>query len=202
MPTTTANGIVVPVSTDAYALTTDLKKLAESARLVIPVANATERASAIAALVAASIGPSSSRPIYFDRADIPGDCKLERTTDGATFVRVAGADTGWVAQTMAAGWTSNSTLYVRRIANRVIWRGDIRNDGGTIAAGEYVGVCNISPYFRPTYDVQFAPQQWVNGNPGAFTAGLDVRASDGRVTIRVNSNSTGVRVATVNYLTD
>lgn len=43
MPTTAANGVEVPVGSDAYNLVADLLRMAKSMKLVIPVASAAER---------------------------------------------------------------------------------------------------------------------------------------------------------------
>ncbi len=76
-----------------------------SANDVIPVANATEQAQVITALNSAGVGPTSSRPILFSRADAPGLHRIEYTFDGVVFVPTSGvprfadlpAATAWAA---------------------------------------------------------------------------------------------------------
>lgn len=202
MPTTTANGVLVPVASDAYALTSDLKKMAESASVVISVLNTTERADAITQLNAVGQGPSSGKAVYFDRADLAGACKLERTVDGVTFTPVVGADTGWTTVAMEDGWTTNSDFQVRKIGNVVYWRGVIRDNDGTIASGLW-NVCSLPASFRPSRDLKLVAQQWINGNnSNTSVAHIDVAASTGLTTIRTNANTTGVAAGGVSYLTD
>jgi hypothetical protein len=57
---------------------------------IVPVANATERAQVVAALVAAGVGPTTTKPLFVSRADAPGLYRLEVTFDGTVFMPVAG----------------------------------------------------------------------------------------------------------------
>lgn len=83
MPITSPEKIITPAPDDAYALTTDLRRMMASARTIVPVANATERAAVVSALVAAGTPPTAARPLFVYRADAP--FPLEWTEDGTTW---------------------------------------------------------------------------------------------------------------------
>lgn len=88
MPTTSPEKIVTPTADDAYALTADLRRMMDSARTIVPVANSAERNAVAAALVAAGTPPTTERPLYVDRMDAPGGYTIERTTNGTTWFAV------------------------------------------------------------------------------------------------------------------
>lgn len=85
MPTTTATGATVPVGSDPYALTADLKKAFESARTIIPVQNLSQR-NGLAALF-----PDSTLPVptFVSRTDLG---QLIQVWDGVGWVAGSGVD--------------------------------------------------------------------------------------------------------------
>lgn len=83
MPTKTRNGADIPVGSDPYALTADLKKGFESANFTIPVTNLTER-NALAAKFPNSVLPVGTS---IARLDLPG---VTETWDGNRWVKSGG----------------------------------------------------------------------------------------------------------------
>lgn len=69
MPTILPEGIRVPATGDAYALTEDLRKMMESATTIVPVANEAGRNALSAGLAAAGRPPSTTEPAIAWRAD-------------------------------------------------------------------------------------------------------------------------------------
>lgn len=84
MPNFTAEGFRVPATSDNYALTNDLRKMMESAKTIVPVANKTARTALIAALTADGRPPTPTNPTIVVRADAAGD-PIEITEDGTTW---------------------------------------------------------------------------------------------------------------------
>lgn len=88
MPTDTFNGIDIPTASDAYALTSDLRKMAESTGVIVKVANTTERASVITRMADAGNPVSASNPCTVERLDAPAWERIERTENGSTWYPV------------------------------------------------------------------------------------------------------------------
>ncbi|WP_104164659.1 hypothetical protein [Arthrobacter sp. SX1312] len=84
MPAKTRNRVEIPVGSDPYNLTADLKNAFESALLTVPVENAAAR-DALAALF-----PNNTLPLNLSvaRADLPG---LIETWTGARWISNSGA---------------------------------------------------------------------------------------------------------------
>lgn len=87
MPITTPEGIRVPAISDNYALTEDLRLMAESIESIAPVPNAAARASLLSALTAAGRESSEANPTFVHREDGPD---LEVNTGGTEW-RTVGA---------------------------------------------------------------------------------------------------------------
>ncbi len=137
MPVILPEGIRVPAAGDAYALTDDLRKMAESARTIVPVANVTERAALVAALTAASRPPSATSPLHVHRADMSAVGGLEYTINGKDWLVISEYDTGWVAWLGLGGWAGNPE--VRQIGKHVWNRGALTRVGAAVAAN-FAGV--------------------------------------------------------------
>lgn len=82
---TTPTGLTVPAGTDVFDPDGDMRDLAGSfeGRIIVPVANTTERGT-----VAAAVSPSPSEPLFTYRADARQGFELEVTTNGATWTAV------------------------------------------------------------------------------------------------------------------
>lgn len=65
---------------------TIFEQFGQSINDVVPVANTTERGQLVTDLVAAGVGPSSSRPLIVLRGDAPGLHRLEYTYDGSVWI--------------------------------------------------------------------------------------------------------------------
>lgn len=57
---------------------------------IVPVANVTERTQLVSDLIDEGVGPSSSNPLYVDRADARALHRVERTEDGTLWLPVSG----------------------------------------------------------------------------------------------------------------
>lgn len=84
MPTTTANAASVPVGSDPYALTADLKKTVESVRSIIPISTAAQL-TALPGLFPGGVLPV---PTYVQRTDLAGTPLF--SWDGAEWVQLTG----------------------------------------------------------------------------------------------------------------
>jgi len=96
MPTLTVTKAQVPVGSDPYALTADLKKMMETASLVVPVANQAERDGL------ADKFPTKQLPVPFliTRADLGQQIQVWNGTQwlagsGVEVVDLPQADTNW-----------------------------------------------------------------------------------------------------------
>lgn len=99
MPIISPEGIRTPSGDDPYALTPDLRRMAETINHIVSVPNATSRTGVVQALVAAGRPPSLTRPLYVDREDAPALGHLERTQDGTTWETIwAEVGRTWTAQ--------------------------------------------------------------------------------------------------------
>lgn len=103
MPSTMPEGIVVPVGTDAYNLTADLRRMMETATTIIPVANGAARSALIAALTAAGRPPSAADPVIVYRADASSCLRLEASINGTTWEPYI--TTRWHGE-----WTSSTSV--------------------------------------------------------------------------------------------
>jgi hypothetical protein len=82
---TTTEGLTVPTGGDAFDPQGDMVTLANGfqSRIVVPVANTTERASLLAAI---SWTPSAEEPLRVSRGDADPGRELEYTTDSTNWV--------------------------------------------------------------------------------------------------------------------
>jgi hypothetical protein len=89
---TTPTGVEVPAGTDAFDPDGHMRALAASleGRIIVPVPNVTARAA-----LAAAVSPSTTEPLYVDRANAHPARRLESTTDGTTWIPV-GAQYAWM----------------------------------------------------------------------------------------------------------
>lgn len=85
MPIITPEKIRTPAGDDNYALTADMRRMAESINHVVPVANISARTAVVQALEAAGRTPSAADPLIVDREDAPALGHLERTQDGTNW---------------------------------------------------------------------------------------------------------------------
>lgn len=95
-------GVDVPAATDVFDPDGDMRALASSlaGRIIVPVANVTERDA-----LAASVSPTPSKPLYVHRIDAPSYARLEWTEDGSTWQSVLGITWDDAALTAATNWT-------------------------------------------------------------------------------------------------
>lgn len=84
---TLPTGLTVPQASDAYQPDADIRTLADSlaGKVIIPVANETERSALVAAL---GWTPTPARPLYVHRVDSEFGEQAEVTTDGTTWRRL------------------------------------------------------------------------------------------------------------------
>ncbi|WP_175008111.1 hypothetical protein [Cellulosimicrobium sp. TH-20] len=134
MPVILPERIRVPAPGDSYALTEDLRKMMESARTIVPVANETDRAAVVAALAAASRPVSSSAPLIVERADAPEGAQLEMTTDGTKW-RTLATESAPVTPTRGDGWETvagaGHRLRLVRIGNMAHVFGSVQRSTGS-----------------------------------------------------------------------
>lgn len=141
MATSTFNSITVPAGTDLYNLAPDLKTMAESATVIIPVADTTARAAVVAATT-----PSATNPLYVHRADGTTGFELEVSEDGTAWHPVGGrgglksASTGYpngdITTAHGLGYApsvvictpaSGSSEAVTKLVRVVVWSVDATN---------------------------------------------------------------------------
>lgn len=135
MPFIMPEGTRVPVGTDNYDLTNDLRKMVESQSTIVSVASVTMRSALVAALTAAGRTPTTTRPLFVDRADLPSHYALEFTTDGTNW----GVVPAEVKQDLSggpAGFTSfEGTPRIMRQGNIITLAGGALRTGATTALG-------------------------------------------------------------------
>lgn len=124
-------GIEVPQGTDLFNPDGDMRDLGESmaGRIIVPVANTTERATLVA-----NYPPSTSRPVFVYRADATQGQRVEYTVDGVTWLSLRSNldDNPWTTLTAINGWTAgtgSNAPQVRRTGDIVFFKGSFF--GGT-----------------------------------------------------------------------
>lgn len=146
-------------------------------------------AGTIADVTAIGIAPGSSPTVTLGgtpsertiQLGIPAGAKGDKGDDGAPYVPV---DTGWLAVTLAAGWTG--TVEMRRKGDSVRARGDARKDD---FSGAYTTLVAELPAGIPAPDAN-AVAVYVPGS-GSTPAVANIRAtSDGRIEVRRTATST------------
>ena len=97
---TTPTGLIVPAGTDVFDPDGDMRDLATSleGRIIVPVANTTDRAT-----LAAAVSPTPTEPLYAHRIDAPAGRELERTLDGTNW-RPVGARIDIAGTTSPDAW--------------------------------------------------------------------------------------------------
>lgn len=137
MPIETAEGIRVPSIGDDYALTTDLRKMAESTNVIVPVANKVARAAVAAARVAAGRPITATDPLDVDRADAAVGSTHERSIDGVN-------------------WTGPARMHVRQGAGAGL--GSVRPSNTRVMLQSFPagGSTNGSGVFHVEFEYAFA----------------------------------------------
>lgn len=155
MPIETAEGIRVPAIGDNYALTNDLRLMAETINGITAVTNEAARTALVAALTAAGRTPTVSDPLVIIRDDAPDGAKVEFTQNGSVWRSLPSASP-WIPLTLAAGWavvTGSRVPAVRAHGDTVQLRsGRVRWGSGTaaVAAGVVLTpVTGIPTALRP-----------------------------------------------------
>lgn len=172
MPTNTANGGTVPVGSDPYALTADLKKSIESVRSIIPISSAAAQTN-----LPTLFGGTLPVPTYIERTDLPG--RPIYTWDGAAWLQ-PGHGLGIIAQkknTVNSGEIAGNTV-IQNIKDlsfkagrnyKVMW--EFEYSGTT--AGNYA---------------DFSIHTAVNTDADTATTGLTKR---GGASLKINDANTG-----------
>lgn len=154
MPTILPEGIRVPAGIDPYALTDDLRKMMESATTIVPVANVPARAALVAALVAANRPPSTSDPLYVDRADAATADRLEVTYDGTTWE--AFSRQTFVGVPMIGTWQS-SKIFATAVGTLVTVTGTVATGSVTVPSGVSQAVGVVPAGYRPAGELAHGP---------------------------------------------
>lgn len=135
MPFIMPEGTRVPTGTDNYALTDDMRKMAESQSTIVSVASVTMRSALVAQLTAAGRTPTTARPLWVDRADLPAHYALEFTVDGTNWGSVP-AETRQDLSGGPAGFTAfEGTPRIVRQGNVIVLAGGSTRSGTTTALG-------------------------------------------------------------------
>lgn len=176
MPIETAEGIRVPAISDNYALTTDLRLMAESIETVVPVPNVTARTALVSALVAAGRPPSLSNPLYVDREDAAVGLHLERTSDGTNWEAFTASTSSAVP--MLGVWTSSS-LTTTANGSLVTISGVVATSGGTVPAGAWTDIGVVVAGMRPAGEAHGAVSGFIAGHalPYAARGAIHIAAS-------------------------
>ncbi|QOI67665.1 minor tail protein [Arthrobacter phage Orcanus] len=133
MPIQTVNKTSVPVGSDPYALTADLKKTVEGLRTVIPVANQAERDAL----------PSPFEGMTVERTDLNG--ALEVYTSGAW---PAAPGVQYFGFDQVAGWSAAGVVMLERKGGRKVLSGIltlIRTGGAFSLATTYTNIGALLP---------------------------------------------------------
>lgn len=142
MPLTTPEGVRVPSGDDPYDLTTDLRKMAETTIAVIPVVNATARATLLANLAAAGRPASPTRPVYVHQ----GDTGTTWKNDGSGWRAVGVPDVIAPENAPASGQTFDSKLILSVLipaapfARRLVVNGTVY---GSAITGSWDGALSV-----------------------------------------------------------
>ncbi|UVK62559.1 minor tail protein [Arthrobacter phage TaylorSipht] len=133
MPIQTVNKTSVPVGSDPYAITADLKKAVEGLRTVIPVANQAERDAL----------PSPFEGMTVERTDQGG--ALEVYTSGAW---PAAPKVEYFPYDQVAGWNAAGTVMLERKGGRKVLSGILTliRTGGAFSLGTaYANIGTLLP---------------------------------------------------------
>lgn len=108
-------------------------------------------------------------------------------------------DSGWLGAgagfTLASGFTASNNLAVRRIGNRVQWRGEI---SGTFAATTTVTALTVLAPFIPTNPVN-SGVGWTNANDYGR---MQIASPSGTMVVQCQVAATAVSVDHLSYLND
>lgn len=200
-----AYGVEVPAGSDPFDPQGDMVEMANSfrSRIIVPVANATERSELLAAI---DWTPSAAEPLRVWRANAPAGAQDEITTDnGVTWLSVqAVSDSGWVPPaTLPPTWDTNSASFrSRKIGNQVELTGLMRPDAGTIGSSgpTNTGIFLAAGHARPGATLRLRATGWVAGvgNPFASSATVEITAA-GEIVIYAPSTLTGVFADGIHY---
>ncbi|MBN9376314.1 MAG: hypothetical protein J0I40_13180 [Cellulomonas sp.] len=136
---------VIPAGSDGARRQTLLDLIA-SAHDVIPVANATERATVLAGLVAAGRNPAIA-PVYVDQLDV-GLVLRNVTTSDANWATIANDSTAWTTPTLVNGWLVYSNPPYESPAYRKL--NGVVYLAGFIKSGSTGTIFTLPAGFRPT----------------------------------------------------
>jgi hypothetical protein len=112
---TTASGVTIPGSSPTTTAATPLQdhfnNLGKSlnGRIIVPVANVAGRASLITALAAEGYTPSTSRPVYVERADAEDGAQIEYTTNGTDWWTLYAGSSAWTSIALDSGLATAAT---------------------------------------------------------------------------------------------
>lgn len=208
---TTASGVTImgsdPTTTPLTPLQDHFNNLGKSlnGRVIAPVATTTERASTVTARSTDGQAVTTSLPLIVYRADAAAGDEIEISEDGTNWrILRSITDSGWVAVTMATGWTTNSALYVRKVGNVVRFKGYIANNASSIVpSGDNSTVCTLDAAYRPGANFYGAGGGWVSGGAAPeYRAQAVTVLTTGVMNLHANGNQTRIFLDGVSYLTD
>lgn len=184
--TTNALGVNVPVGTDSFDPAGDMTALADSlaGRIVVPVANTTERNA-----LASSLAPSSSAPLIVYRADAPSGAEIEITENGSDWRTLLSATFAEPAN--ATNPTMGSSASFQKVYFTALNAGagatDFTLTGGAVAVNA-----------TGRYDIKVSASFSANatGSRGV-NIGINGGTSGGRGTLLVPASSVGLTYMTV-----
>ena len=171
-----------------------IRRMIQGGQGIVPAANATEQAQALANATSAGISPTAANPLFVYRSDTGA----LRAYDGSSWKDVLPPDTGWVDVVAVSSWSS-STVQVRRVGNVVYLRGRLKKAAsGTIDSGsENKALLTLPAGFRPAQQLVMAGAGLVGGSSAAYGRIATVRISTDGVLDCHNANSTALTEAYV-----
>ena len=195
MPTTMPEGIRVPAGGDNYDLTNDLRKMMESATTIVPVANIPARTALVAALAAAGRPPSTSDPLYVDRADAATADRLEVTHNGTTWGTVPALSS--TAIPMIGIWAA-SNLVATNVGPLLMVTGTVATTNNTVPAGTTLAVGVIPAGWRPSTPAHASLSGQILGSSQVYSArGSLVIETSGNISIFTDMLTTTCYVSLV-----
>lgn len=135
MPFIMPEGTRVPTGTDNYALTDDLRKMAESQSTIVSVASTTMRSALVAQLTAGGRTPSATRPLFVKRQDLPAHYALEYTTDGTNWASIPSETVANLTPFQSGYTIFEGVTRIVRQGNVVVMSGGVLRTGATISSG-------------------------------------------------------------------
>lgn len=170
-----------------------IRRMIQGGQGIVPAANATEQAQALANATSAGISPTAANPLFVYRSDTGA----LRAYDGSSWKDVVPPDTGWVNVVAVSSWSS-STVQVKRIGNVVYMRGRLKKASGTISSvSANTSLLTIPDGFRPAQTMVLAGTGYVAGSVALYGQLVTVRISNTGVLDCHNANSTALTEAYV-----